>query len=238
MKRARPFTSDPRAARIRSKKQRIGDFVVAAQPGPNFTAFRRRSKAIRTIDIPQEVKFFDTAVSFSFDSTLEVPATGQWALIAQGDTQSTRDGRVAVIKSVQFRGGIQPTAGVATTPDNLYLWVIQDKQANGAAASAADVFSGADAESCMINLNNSKRFKILHKEVIAPQVTGLSGTTTILHWPVEFYFPCAIQMDWNGTTGAIGEITQNNIFIVAGAGGTSIDDAYQLTGNARLRFVG
>lgn len=45
-------------------------------------------------------------------------------------------------------------------------------------------------------------------------------------------------MDWNSTAGAITEITQNNIFIVAGIGGASTDDLYTLGGNARLRFVG
>lgn len=43
-------------------------------------------------------------------------------------------------------------------------------------------------------------------------------------------------MTWNSTAGAITEITQNNIFIVAGIGGTTADDEYTVGGNARLRF--
>lgn len=98
----------------------------------------------RLLKMPPEVKFFDTAVSFTPDITLEVPATGQWALIPQGDTQSTRDGRLARITSIQFRGTLQGPGTAAPASPLFYMWVIQDTQANGAAATAADVFDGAN----------------------------------------------------------------------------------------------
>lgn len=188
-----------------------------------------------------EFKFFDTAVSSLIDSTLEIPATGQWALIPQGDTQSTRDGRYATIKSIHFRGALTGTAG-ATSESAVFIWLVQDKQANGAAAAATAVMTGTSAESCHRNLNNNRRFKILHKEVIAPNKVGFQmdagGAAENIYWPVEFYVPCDILMDWNSTTGAITEITQNNIFILAGAAGGNSDDNYTLSGNARVRFVG
>jgi len=79
---------------------------VIRAPKSKPVAYSRASRRSNIMRIPPELKFFDTAVSFDFDSTLEVPATGQWALIPQGDTQSTRDGRLAVIKSIQFRGTV------------------------------------------------------------------------------------------------------------------------------------
>jgi len=39
-----------------------------------------------------ELKNLDTALSFSFDTTGEIPATGQLALVAQGDTENNREG--------------------------------------------------------------------------------------------------------------------------------------------------
>jgi len=209
---------------------------------------RRRGQTV--LDFPQEVKFFDTAVSFNADSTAEVPATGQWALIPQGDTQSTRDGRLARIKSIQFRGQIEGTNGagsVARVRGAIYIWVILDRQANGAAAAVTDVFTGTAAQNMLLNLNNSKRFKILHKEVVAPQTWGFYDSTVVTEGtfavPLEFYIPNVnILMDWDSTTGAITEIKSNNIFIIAGvsqvANGTTLDDEYLVSGNARLRFVG
>lgn len=207
-----------------------------------FLKSLRRSRVL----VPQELKFFDTAVNFTFDLTGEIPASGQWALIPQGDTESTRDGRLATIKSIQFRGKIINVDNTAPLQGILYLWVVLDRQANGAAAAFTDVFDSTDAVSCMIELNNSKRFRIL-KKLVFPMAqllgdgadssanAGSAGNTAI---PVEFYIPCNIPMDWSSTTGAITEIRSNNIFICAGAGGSTVDDLWTLNGQARLRFVG
>lgn len=185
-----------------------------------------------------EKKFFDTALSFNFDSTGEVPATGQLTLIPQGDTESTRDGRKATIRSIQIRGHVQlvPSTG-ATSNDIAYIWVVQDTQCNGAAAAFTDVFSGTVADTCLINLNNSGRFRIL-KKIVVP-LNPMAGTTTAynnLMYPVECYLKCNIVVDWSSTTGAITEIRSNNIFLLAGSAGA--DDASNFVGNARLRFTG
>lgn len=227
---------------MRGKRFKAGDLVVLDRP--NRARARRRARA--ALRVPEEIKFFDTTVSFAFDNTAEVPATGQWTLIPQGDTQSTRDGRLAKIVSIHFRGAVVgPIASQAapTTP-LLYLWVVQDKQANGAAAAVTDVFTSTAAQSCMINLNNSKRFRILHKEVIDPATRGAaayaaSPTANVYFWPVEFYKKANIMVDWDSTAGAITEIKSNNIFIIAGsASGASLDDVWTLDGVARLRFIG
>lgn len=235
-----------RARSMRGKRARVGDLVVVSGTGRDIgvrDVKRKRSKAMTLLDFPQEVKFFDTAVSFTFDSTAEVPATGQWSLIPQGDTQSTRDGRLAIIKSVQFRGYVTgPTTASLTLSPLMYVWVILDKQANGAAAAVTDVFTSTSAASMLLNLNNSGRFRILHKEVISPAGEGLNlGTaaSTSYNRAVEFFLPnLNIKMDWDSTTGAITEIKSNNIFIIAGTTGGGVDDEYTFTGNARLRFVG
>lgn len=185
-----------------------------------------------------EKKFFDTAVSFLVDSTGEVPASGQWALIPQGDTESTRDGRKATIKSIQFRGVavFSPGAG-ATACTTMYFYVVQDTQCNGAAAAVTDVFTSNVLGTALINLNNSGRFRILKKIVVS--FNPSAGATTAYNQmirPIEFFLPCNIVMDWSSTTGAITEIRSNNIFILAGAANT--DDAIAVDGNARLRFVG
>jgi len=187
-----------------------------------------------------ELKFFDTALAFNFDVTGEVPATGQLTLIPQGDTESTRDGRIAYIKSVQIRGRAAMTPGAAATiSPTVYLYLVLDTQANGAAAAITDVFTSNDMGANMLNLNNSGRFRILKKWVIPFNVTA--GATTAYNSyavPVEFYKKCNIKVDWSSTTGAITEIRSNNLFLCAGAQGDAADDTVAFAGTCRLRFQG
>jgi len=184
-----------------------------------------------------EKKFFDTQLSFNFDTTGEVPATGQLALIAQGDTESTRDGRLAVIKSIQIRGSVTLVPAAAANPSSTaFLYLILDTQCNGAAAAITDVFTSNEMAVNMLNLNNSGRFRILKKWVM--NFNPSAGVTTAYANTVkqlEFYKRCNIKMDWSSTAGAITEIRSNNLFLCAGA---TSDDLIQMNGTCRLRFVG
>lgn len=206
-----------------------------------MVAARQRRVAAKTLinlGMKPELKFFDTSLSFNFDVTGEVPATGQLALIPQGDTESTRDGRLAVIKSIQIRGAFVFTPGAAgTAATSTFLYLVLDTQANGGAAAVSDVFTSADMWSNMLNLNNSGRFRILKKWVHT--FNPPAGATTAYNVQVkqlEFYKRCNIKMDWSSTTRAITEIRSNNIFLLAGA--VNSDDLVQFSGTCRLRFVG
>lgn len=186
-----------------------------------------------------ERKFFDTALSFSFDSTAEVPATGQLCLIPQGDTESTRDGRKAVIESVQIRGHVDIPPGAGTTlAGQAHMWLVLDTQTNGAAAAFTDVFTETDVSKCLLQLNNSGRFRILkHWTWTYKPAAGVSTAWNNESKAVDFYTRCNVPMDWNSTAGAITEIRSNNLFLMAGQVGIG-DDVPTFTGNARVRFQG
>lgn len=198
------------------------------------TRYRFRSKSMQN----EELKFFDTALSFNFDTTGEVPATGQLVLIPQGDTESTRDGRKAIIKSIQIRGNVEYQPAAAANMDSLaFLMVVLDTQTNGAAATISDVFTNSNMSTNLLNLNNSGRFRILMKKQWTFNATA--GVTTAYCQQIrqcEMYTKCNIPIDWNSTAGAITEIKTNNIFLLAGAIGS--DDLVVFLGNARVRFVG
>jgi len=214
--------------------------LVAAAPGLVRLGgnYGRYGVSARQQGLKPELKFFDTALSFNFDTTGEVPATGQIALIPQGDTESTRDGRLAVIKSIQIRGNAYFAAGASANGANLaFLYVVLDTQTNGAAAAITDVFTGTNLSTAMLNLNNSGRFRILKK--IAMKFVSQAGVTTAYNdnvQQVEFYKRCNIPMDWSSTTGAITEIRSNNVFLCAGA--AQADDLVAFAGTARVRFLG
>lgn len=225
---------------VRTAKS-IANAIVAKAPGlvRRGGNYGRYGIAARQAGFAPELKFFDTALSFLVDATGEVPATGQLALIPQGDTESTRDGRMAFIKSIQIRANVAfVPAAAATAATNVFVYVILDTQANGAAAAATDVFTGTNFNTALINLNNSGRFRIL-KKIMIP-MNAMAGVTTAYNnvvKSIDYYARCNIKMDWSSTTGAITEIRSNNIFLMAGSDGNS-DDLVAVTGNARLRFQG
>lgn len=185
-----------------------------------------------------ELKFFDTALSFSIDATGEVPATGQLTLIPQGVTESTRVGRKCVIKSISMKVGMLLAPGAAATASGITrIYLMLDKQTNGAAAAVTDAFTGADLPTAHRNLANSGRFMILKTWV--HRWNPAAGATTAFNTQSQFfdyYKKCNIPIEYSSTTGAIGEIKSNNIFIYAGST-AAIDDAVTVLGAARLRFA-
>lgn len=183
-----------------------------------------------------ELKFFDTAISFNVDSTGEVPSTGQLVLIPQGVTESTRVGRKCVITAIQGRLDLlfQPGAN-ATATSTAVIYVVLDKQANGAAAAATDVFTSTVLTQAMHNLSNSGRFVILKK--LQYTFNPPAGASTALNNMLvhsEWYKKCNIPLEFSGATGAITELRSNNIFLLASAYGT--DDLIAVAGNVRVRF--
>ncbi len=189
-----------------------------------------------------ENKFFDTLLSFTFDATGEVPATGQLTLIPQNVTESGRVGRKVTIRSLQIRGNIVLAPGAAATSEaTTWLYLVLDMQANGAAATvagAAGVLTSSTLSQGLINLSESGRFKILKRWV--HDFNPSAGATTALNGisrHIDFYKQCNIPIEFNSTAGAITEIRSNNLFLIAGATGSgTFDDLITLTGISRLRF--
>jgi len=187
--------------------------------------------------VGDELKFFDTALAFTFDATGEVPATGQLVLIPQGTTESTRVGNKCVITSINLKGNLlfAPGAAVAAASTIAYMWLIQDTQANGAAAAITDVFTGTNASTVFRNIANSNRFIILKKFVW--NFTSQAGATTAFAQVIKnfnYYKKCNIPLKYSSTSGAITELKSNNIFLITGS--INSDDTITMDGNCRVRF--
>lgn len=234
----------------KSYKQRgaMGDLYVRSSVKAQPKKYRKSYKPIPRFTGPMpEIKFFDNAINFNFDATNEIPATGQLCAITQGDGQSQREGRKVVISSILFNGIVftQPGAG-ATAGDLCYLWLVQDTQTNGAAATVANddtgVFTaaGAVATAAVRCLANTDRFRILKKWVI-PTFPGAGVTTAYNNMArrISWYYKCNIPIEYDASaaTGAIATIRSNNLFLIAGSSSLT-DDASVCTGTLRLRFTG
>lgn len=184
-----------------------------------------------------EMKFFDTSNSFAFDATGEVPATGQLNLIPQGTTESSRIGRKCCIKSIQMRGTIQYVPDTNTLgATTVYLYLVLDKQCNGAAAAITDVLTSANMSIGMVNMANSERFVILKRFIIKQQAgAGVQAAFGRDNAQIEFYHKCNLPLEFSSTTGAITELKSNNLFLLAGTD-TASDDLVTFLGTTRLRF--
>lgn len=183
-----------------------------------------------------ELKFADFAISHNVDSTGELVL--QCCGVAQGTTESQRIGRKITVKSVQIRAAATAVPGAgASYSSGAYWYLVLDKQANGAAAGATDVFTSTVFSEAMHNLSNSNRFVVLKKwkHFFTPSA-GVATALNNVAWPIEVYKKCNIPIEYSSTTGSITEIRSNNISLFAGTDGRS-DDTIQVFGICRIRFT-
>jgi len=240
------FNRDARKASYVAKKTSAKAAALAALRAAGLQGYARvggnygrYGYSAKRAGFAPELKFFDTSIGGTVDNTMEVIQTSL-ALIPQDDTQSGRDGRLAVIKSIQVRGVLEFNPAATDGMANVWFYVVLDTQANGAAPAVTDIFTSTAAGQNLINLNNSGRFRILKKLCYTFNPTaGIVGAFGGKSAVVDFYIPCNIKMDWSSTTGAITEIRSNNILMVAGADvNGAADDLVAYEFNSRVRFIG
>ncbi len=182
-----------------------------------------------------EVKHHDGAEDFvpvTQGGSIRGIATG----IAAGTGENERIGRFCTVQTIQLKGNITllATGTTTATSDIVRLLVIHDKQANGGLPSVTSVLRAALYDAYM-NLDQSKRFTVLWNMITSINATCAVGASSGQH---ELYFnffkKVKIRLTYNADLGAITEITENNIFLLAiSSRGLAI---INLT--TRLRFTG
>lgn len=180
-----------------------------------------------------EVKFFDTTLSFS--NTLVGTVVTSLNLIPQGTEQSERIGRTAVIHSIMIKGIFTNDPGASNANNQiLYMTIVQDTQCNGANAGVTDVLTSTNLSTAMINLSNSKRFRILKKFSINLNArAGVDGAYCVTSGETTWFKKCNIPIEFSSVLGAITEIASNNVFLVQGA---TITGQGAFNGTCRIRF--
>jgi len=201
---------------------------------------------------PNELKFKDTIMSFAVKAVAEIPATGgQFALIAQGDGPSERDGRNCVIKSIEMRLILNYLpVNTGTGACIVTMYVVEDTQTNGAAAAFSSVFvngvSPTGAVTAYPNLETQPRFRILkkwdismHSNVLIPtgSTTNLPISYAAIRRTVNYYKKVNVAQTYNAATGTIAALQTNNLFLIAGCNGED-GDKVNVIGNTRIRFTG
>lgn len=182
-----------------------------------------------------ELKFLDTGINTSIDSTGEVLTGGQINLVPQGTGESQRIGRKIVIRSIDIKG-IVVGNGVSTVPIMVQISIILDKQCNGAAAGYTDIYATNDINAFR-NMAYSERFQVLKtwRMAINPSTLIPAGTSYAPPFRnLTYHKSCSIPVEFSSTTGAITEIKSNNVFVVGIASGG--DDTTNLNGIVRIKY--
>lgn len=189
--------------------------------------------------VNKERKYFDTSMSITFDQTAEVPATGgQLNLVPTGQLANTRIGRKFWIKSIQMRGtilhhnnGTTDNAGIA------YMYLVLDKQCNGAAAGVSDVMTSTQLATARVKIENTDRFRIIKRWVFEKKFNaGVQSAWGDERHAVDWYKKCNILIDFavDNTDGSLAGVKSNNLFMLAGS--IQADDLITYSGYCRLRF--
>lgn len=217
---------------------------------PQQTGFKRKRTygQAQRLSMKKELKYFDTALSFTSDQTNEIPATGQLTLIPLGDGPSNRDGRLVRITSVHFKAEIYWGYHTFLANPNgtaiVHFWLVLDRQPNGAAAGVSDVLTngagvGTNAYDALPNISEAKRFKILRYWCETLDINGsfvAAGNAATIRKQSEVYVklpPC--QTEFKSSGGTITDVSTNNVFLISGCS-LNADDEVTISGTARLRF--
>lgn len=129
-------------------------------------------------------------------------------------------------------------------PISLRMAIVLDTQTNGATASWGDVYS-TDSFNAHLNPSNTGRFRVLrdYKKVLTRKMvawdSSVKGAPSIaFNWDVKFpKMDIPIRYTKEDTTGVVGNIMDNNIFIVARAYDGGSDNTLSIDFVRRLRYL-
>lgn len=187
-------------------------------------------------DLP-ELKYFDTTWSSLIDATPENVTPFSLNLIPQGDTEITREGNKCKLTSVRLEGTLTYTPN-ATSEGAAYaaLHLVLDTQCNGAACSVADVLTGGNALVGLPNVSNNSRFRIIKSWKI-PFISQAHDGTVYgqVYKKIKYYRKLDIPLKFTAGTGAITELTTNNLLFIAGVDAGE-DDKIALGFVSRVSF--
>ncbi len=220
------------------RRARLRGLVYPAQRG----FVRRAGYYGRYAGAGSESKFHDVDLDDAVVATTGA-ITDSICKIPQGVTEKTRVGRKCTITQINWRWNITlPEVDAVADPspgDVIRMIMYLDKQANGAAAAATDILV-SDNYLAFNNLANSQRFQTLMDKkftinygALASDGAGVVSSPSVTR-SGRFHKRCNIPLEFNSTTGAIGEIRSNNIGVLL----ISVANQLAFTSKIRLRFSG
>lgn len=149
----------------------------------------------------------------------------QWTNIAQGDSDSTRDGSSIKIASIFARGYVQIHA--SATASIVRLILVLDKQTNQAIYASTDLLL-TDEVTSPLNIDNGRRFKVLWDKVIT-----LSQDKPIVQF--KYFKKLPIHIRYDNSAAAITSLTQSSLSLLRLSNEATNTPTVHI--DARLRYV-
>lgn len=202
----------------------LGDVIMAD------VGRRKRGGAVA---LQAEKKFFDTSDTTDATTTATVVNLNN---VGAGDTALLRDGNKILCKSIQIRGKL--TLEAATANSVVRYMVVHDKNANGTAPTAAQVFEGTPAVTGMKNISNASRFTTLLDRTVVLNHTDSAGGALFKLYVNEFVkVPQNLQLTAFSDGTAAVPISGSLSLIIIGDIAAGAADCDAVWAN-RLRFIG
>lgn len=185
------------------------------------------------VSIGVEKKFFDSVTVTDATTTTSVLNLNN---MGAGDTALLRDGNKILCKSIQLRGSFSLEA-VSANAIVRYM-IVHDKNGNGTAPTAAQVFEGTPAVQALKNIGNASRFVTLLDKTIVLNSTTTTATALQKEYISEYVkIPQNLQLAaYADGTAAVPITGSLSLLIISdlAAGAADVD----VVVNTRLRFIG
>jgi len=151
--------------------------------------------------------------------------------MARGDEIFERNGREVTMKSIQLTCQNNVTTGTGVDQTHRVL-LVYDRQANGAALTAAQVLTAVNVFSPR-NLENRRRFKILMDKKLTLNASGEPGSNRVWTYYRRLRHPITFNA---GDAGTVADITTGSLYLVVVGNAAAGPTAGTTTVNSRLRY--
>lgn len=172
---------------------------------------------------------------------------------AQGDSESQRDGKKIIMKSIFVTGAIKWSTVVdqddAFEAGPVFVALVMDTQTNGATIVSEQVFTNPNDianVNCypLRNLQYSSRYRVVDHVTVQPRTSiafNDAAATGSMAWCIEPFTLSTkkltdVPINFTSTTADVANVADNSFHIIAFCTGTS--PAAAISYNSRMRFVG
>lgn len=191
----------------------------------------------------RELKFVDSFHSTTVPKTVALsrvdPTTNNNLFaVAVGDGQSARIGRTTTLKSIYIQGHLNLPIAASHNGTYYYvtLWLVEDKQTNGAAMDPLDFLTSVNAQvdaDAFQNLNESQRFRLLKKKTIRVPRYFTGG----LDVPFNMYQKMDCKVQYKDTQATIDKVATSSFHLLA-IGSEEMTTAMEISYQVRCRYFG